>query len=179
VDRRPDRGGRRDRLGATARPQRSVSRHRRRPGPRSRPLRAGLRGFPDAVIEDPALTDETRDLLEANAERISWDAPITGVESIEALPFEPAWLNVKPSRFGTLASPFETIAYCQDEGIGIYGGGQFELGVGRDGIRALASLLYPERPNEVAPGGYNDPELPEGLPDSPLAPAEDPSGLDW
>ncbi|PSP73830.1 hypothetical protein BRC86_08000 [Halobacteriales archaeon QS_3_64_16] len=136
-------------------------------------------GFPDAVIEDPALTDDTRDLLEANSERVSWDAPITGVESVETLPFEPAWLNIKPSRFGTLFSLFETIEYCREEGIRTYGGGQFELGVGRKGIQALASLFYLDRPNDVAPGGYNDPTLPENLPDSPLMPSEDPSGFEW
>jgi hypothetical protein len=136
-------------------------------------------GFPDAVIEDPALTDETRDLLEANSERLSWDAPITGVGSIEALPFEPAWLNIKPSRFGTLSSLFETIEYCRKEGIKTYGGGQFELGVGRTQVQVLASIFYSDRPDDVAPGGYNDPDLPEGLPDSPLAPAEDPPGFGW
>ena len=136
-------------------------------------------GFPDAVIEDPALTARTQEYLEANTERISWDAPITGVGSIEALPFEPAWLNIKPSRFGTLSSLFETIEYCRKEGIKTYGGGQFELGVGRTQVQVLASLFYSDRPNDVAPGGYNDPDLPEGLPDSPLASAEDPPGFGW
>ena len=136
-------------------------------------------GFPDAVIEDPALTARTQEYLGANTERISWDAPITGVESIEALPFEPAWLNIKPSRFGTLSSLFETIEYCRKEGIKTYGGGQFELGVGRTQVQVLASLFYSDRPNDVAPGGYNNPDLPEGLPDSPLAPAEDPPGFGW
>jgi hypothetical protein len=136
-------------------------------------------GFPDAVVEDPALTDETRDVVEANAGRVSWDATITGVGSVEDLPFEPRWLNIKPSRFGTVASLLETIEYCTEEGITTYGGGQFELGVGRAQIQGLASLFYPEHPNDVAPGGYNDPDLPEGLPDSPLSPPDDPDGFDW
>ena len=37
----------------------------------------------------------------------------------------------------------------------LYGGGQFELGVGRDQIEALASLFYPDGPNDVAPREYH------------------------
>jgi hypothetical protein len=127
-----------------------------------------LSAFPNAVVEDPALTAETEALFEDERHRVSWDAPITGVESVEMLPFEPQWLNVKPSRFGTVASLFETITHCEERDVQLYGGGQFELGVGRGQIQALASLFYPDGPNDVAPGGYNDPDLPDGLPTSPL-----------
>jgi hypothetical protein len=116
-----------------------------------------LDAFPDAVIEDPRFTDDTRDLLDANADRLSWDYPITGVDAVEACPVEPRWLNVKPSRFGTVESLLETVAYCAQADIVMYGGGQFELGVGRGQIQALAALLYPDGPNDVAPRGYNDP----------------------
>ena len=132
---------------------------------------------PDAFLEDPNLTDETRPVFDGREERVTWDASITGVESIEALPFEPDWLNMKPSRCGSVESVLDTIAYCEREGIDLYGGGQFELGVGRDHIQALASLCYPDSPNDVAPGGYNDPEAADDLPASPLSPPADPSGI--
>ncbi|MFB6074144.1 MAG: hypothetical protein ABEJ89_03950 [Haloarculaceae archaeon] len=128
------------------------------------------RGFPDAVLEDPLLTDETRPVLAGAEERLSWDLPVTGVESVRALPVEPRWLNCKPSRFGTVASLFDFLAYCEREGIALYGGGQYELGVGRDQIQAIASLCYPDGPNDVAPRGYNDPEPRADLPGSPLDP---------
>jgi len=133
--------------------------------------------LPDALIEDPNLTDETRPVFEGREERVTWDVPITGVESIESLPFEPAVLNMKPSRCSTVESVFDTIAYCEREGIELYGGGQFELGVGRDHIQALASLCYPDSPNDVAPGGYNDPEAGGDLPASPLTPPAEPRGI--
>ena len=136
-----------------------------------------LEGFPDAVVEDPALTDETRPLFDGEKGRVSWDYPITGVESVEDLPFEPDWLNIKPSRFGTVESLLDTLDYCADHDISRYGGGQFELGVGRDHIQALASLFYADAPNDVAPGGYNDPELDDDLPASPLSPPADPAGI--
>jgi hypothetical protein len=133
-------------------------------------------GFPDAVVEDPALVPETEPIVEAHADRLSWDLPITGVESVESLPYPPRWLNIKPSRFGTVESLFDTLAYAADHGIRLYGGGQFELDVGRPQIQALASLFYPDGPNDVAPGAYNDPDLPDELPASPLSPG-DPVGL--
>ncbi len=61
----------------------------------------------------------------------------------------------------------------------MYGGGQFELGPGRGQIQYLASLFHPDGPNDVAPGGYNAPEPPAGLPDSPLPVATEPTGFRW
>ncbi|WP_135822703.1 enolase-like domain-containing protein [Halostella litorea] len=135
--------------------------------------------FPEAAIEDPALTDATEPFVDDVADRVSWDYPITGVESVEALPFEPNWLNVKPSRFGSVEALLDTIEYALERDITLYGGGQFELGVGRQHLHAVASLFYPDSPNDVAPGGYNDPEPSSDLPASPLAPPSDPSGLSW
>jgi len=138
-----------------------------------------VEGFPDAVLEDPALTDETEAVLDGHEGRVSWDLPIRGIDSLDALPFEPDWLNIKPSRFGSVESVLDTIEYCLERDIRLYGGGQFELGVGRQHVQAFASLFYPDGPNDVAPGGYNDPDLPEGLPASPLSPPEDAAGLGW
>ena len=138
-----------------------------------------LEAFPDAVIEDPAWTDATRPVLEPARDRIAWDAPITGLASIHERPFEPAWLNIKPSRFGTVESLLETIAYCETNDISMYGGGQFELGVGRGQIQALSSLFYSNGPNDIAPGGYNAADLPDELPTSPLGPPSAPTGYRW
>ncbi len=126
--------------------------------------------FPDAVIEDPAVTAETMDLVEAERERVAWDYPITGVPSVQALPFEPSVLNVKPSRFGSVESLFDTLDYADRLGLDLYGGGQFELGVGREQIQALAAVAYPGGANDVAPGAYNDSDLSGSLPRSPLDP---------
>ena len=59
----------------------------------------------------------------------------------------------------------------------MYGGGQFELGPGRGHIQYLASIFHPDTPNDVAPGGYNDPDVPAGLPESPLRTAGARDGL--
>lgn len=138
-----------------------------------------LDGFPEALIEDPVLTDETRPLFDGREDRISWDAPITDVASIEALPFAPTWLNIKPSRCGSIDTLFEVIEHCRDEGIAMYGGGQTELSVGRQHLHALASLFYPDGPNDIAPSRYNDPEPMAGLPRSPLSPPARPQGFEW
>jgi hypothetical protein len=138
-----------------------------------------IEGFPGALIEDPALTDQTRPLFDGHESRVTWDYPIRGVETVRELPWEPDWLNIKPSRFGSVRSLFATLDHCRERGIRCFGGGQFELGVGREHIHALASLCYPEAPNDVAPGGYNDPDPPDALPSSPLEPPADPAGLGW
>jgi L-alanine-DL-glutamate epimerase-like enolase superfamily enzyme len=124
--------------------------------------------FPGAWIEDPALTPETDPVLEPHRDRITWDAPIHSIGDIEALPFAPKMVNVKPSRFGGLPELFGAYDYCDERGIRAYGGGQYELGPGRGHIQYLASLFHPDTPNDVAPSGYNDPKVPAGLPSSPL-----------
>jgi hypothetical protein len=54
----------------------------------------------------------------------------------------------------------------------MYGGGQFELGVGRRHIQVLASLFYAGGPNDVAPSEYNAGGPRPGLTRSPLPPPE-------
>jgi hypothetical protein len=136
-----------------------------------------LETFPDAVVEDAFFTDETRPLLEPEADRLSFDYPVHGVESTGALPVEVRWLNIKPSRFGTVKSLLETLAWCEARDVQMYGGGQYELAVGRDQIQALASLFYADGPNDVAPREYNQQQPPQTLPRSPLAPPSNPVGF--
>lgn len=50
------------------------------------------------------MTDATRPVLDGAADRVAWDHPVTGVDAVESLPWEPRWLNVKPSRFGSVRS---------------------------------------------------------------------------
>lgn len=136
-----------------------------------------VEGFPDAVIEDAAFTDETRPILEPAADRLSFDAPIHSVEDVQALEVEPRWLNIKPSRFGSVRRLLDTIAYAEEHDITLYGGGQFELGIGRSHIQALASVYYADSANDVAPSLYNEPQLPDDAPASPLRVPDDPKGL--
>ena len=125
-------------------------------------------GFPDAWLEDPALTAETEAVLEAHRDRVTWDAVIHSVADIEELPWRPRTVNVKPSRFGSVRALFAAYDYCEERGIAAYGGGQWELGPGRGQIQLLAALFHPDTPNDVAPREYNLAPQP-GLPASPLA----------
>ena len=133
--------------------------------------------FPAAWIEDPKLTPETDEVLEPHRGRITWDAPIHSWADVEALPFPPKCLNCKPSRFGKLERLLEFYERCAEHGIALYGGGQFELGVGRGHIQVLASLFHPDASNDVAPGGYNAQEPRPGLETSPLEPNLAPLGF--
>ena len=141
-----------------------------------------IEAFPDAWLEDPDVTAETKPLLDPVHERVTWDAPIHSIADIEAMPWSPPkTVNVKPSRFGPIRNLFATYDYCEERGIGAYGGGQTELGPGRGQIQYLASIFHPDTPNDVAPGGFNDPAqaTKPGLPTSPLQPRIDPLGFRW
>ena len=89
----------------------------------------------------------------------------------------PRTVNLKPSRFGSVKSLFEGYEFCEQRGMGAYGGGQYELGVGRGQIQYLAALFHPDAPNDIAPAGYDaiDPE--PGLPENPLDPDPEPTGF--
>ncbi len=135
--------------------------------------------FPQAWIEDPALTPDTDAVLASHRERFSWDATIHSIADIEALPYPPRMVNIKPSRLGGLRNLLDAYDYCAERGIGNYGGGQFELGVGRGQNQYLAALFHADAPNDVAPSAFNLPQTPPGLPSSPLAPAPAASGFRW
>ena len=136
-------------------------------------------GFPDAWIEDPKLTPELRAALSGAEDRVTWDAPIHSVADVRALEWAPRMINVKPSRIGPLRELMAVYDHLRESGIGAYGGGQTELGPGRGQIQYLASLFHPDGPNDTAPGGYNDPSLPPGLPGPPLPVAASPTGFRW
>jgi hypothetical protein len=136
--------------------------------------RAVAEELPDIVIEDAWLEDGCREALAGAEDRLSFDAPVHSLADLDALPLEPRWLNIKPSRFGTFRELLLTIEACEERGIQMYGGGQYELGPGRPQIQRLAGVFYPDGPNDVAPSVYNEGEPREGLPQSPLEPREAP-----
>jgi hypothetical protein len=139
-----------------------------------------VEAFPKAWIEDPdVVTPETAAVLETEHDRITWDASIHSIDDIEALPFPPRMVNLKPSRIGGLPKLCATYDYCAEHRIGAYGGGQFELGPGRGQAQYLASLFHPDTPNDLAPVGYNVDDPVAGLPDSPLPPAPTDVGFRW
>ncbi|HEY8625642.1 MAG TPA: hypothetical protein VIL82_06525 [Solirubrobacteraceae bacterium] len=139
-----------------------------------------VEAFPAAWIEDPDVeTEETAAVLAGEHDRITWDAPIHSIADIEALPFAPRMVNIKPSRIGGLRRLCAAYDYCAEHGIGAYGGGQFELGPGRGQAQYLASIFHPDTPNDIAPSGYNADNPPAGLPTSPLGPRGGEIGFRW
>ena len=119
-----------------------------------------LRALPDAWIEDPH-ADPARStaVLEPHRERITWDAPIHSRRRHRGAALgRRGWSTSSRRASGPLRELLAAYEHCEAHGIGMYGGGQFELGPGRGQIQYLASLFHADGPNDVAPGGYNDPD---------------------
>ena len=135
--------------------------------------------FPDAWIEDPKLTPEIDAALRPHRNRITWDANIHSIADIEALPFAPRMVNLKPSRLGGIEPLFDAYDYTAEHGIGAYGGGQFELGVGRGQIQYLAAIFHPDTPNDTSPTGFHVTDPPPGLQSSPIDPVPSATGFRW
>jgi L-alanine-DL-glutamate epimerase-like enolase superfamily enzyme len=138
-----------------------------------------VEAFPDAWFEDPKLTPPIDELLAPYRDRITWDADIHSIDDIEALPFTPPMVNIKPSRIGSLERLFDVYDYTAAHDIGAYGGGMFELGPGRGQIQYLASLFHPDAPNDTSPAAFHEDDPPPGLSARRLPPAPSPTGFGW
>jgi hypothetical protein len=138
-----------------------------------------IEAFPDAWIEDPGFTPETTPVLADHLRRVSWDEPIHAIKDLETLPARPGALNIKPSRFGSIAELFAGYDYCASTHTVAYGGGMFELGPGRGQLQYLASLFHPDGPNDLAPPEYNMAQFDGALPPCPLPPRPHETGFRW
>jgi len=140
---------------------------------------AVLERFDGAILEDPHDRPDVAALVAPHSARVSFDAPIATVDDIENAAFGARTVNVKPSRIGSVRTLLEVYAHCEGRGIAMYGGGMGEVGVARGQIELLAALFHPDGPNDVAPSAYNLPDLPAGLPESPLTPRRGVAGFRW
>jgi hypothetical protein len=140
---------------------------------------AVLERFGGAILEDPHDRPDVTALIAPHAARVSFDAPIATVDDVENAAFGSRTVNVKPSRIGHVRTLLDVYAHCERAGITMYGGGMGEVGVARGQIELLASLFHPDGPNDVAPSAYNLPDLPAGLPQSPLTPPAGTVGFRW
>ena len=107
--------------------------------------------LPDALIEDPCwdLAPWSADL----ERRLAADVPLRRADDVDRLPVRPAAANLKPARMGGVFEALAAAAACASRGIAVYLGGMFEIDVGRRQLQALAALLCPDAPNDVAPIG--------------------------
>ena len=109
------------------------------------------RVLPDTLIEDPRW--ELAPWSAGVTRRLAADAPLTGATAVHRLPVRPAAANLKPARMGGILEALDGAAACQKLGIAVYLGGMFEVDVGRRQLQALAALICPDGPNDVAPIG--------------------------
>ncbi len=107
--------------------------------------------LPQVWIEDPDWSPESAKALLPYQDRVTWDAVLHSLADIEQRPNPQRAINIKPSRFGCLSELMRVYAYCENRGLQMYSGGQFELGPGRDQIQYLAAMFHTDSPNDAAP----------------------------
>lgn len=127
-----------------------------------------LKFMPDVYIEDPHDAPDVLELLRSEKCKVAWDAPIHDFADLQKMPHPATAVNIKPSRFGTLEALLNAYSGCEGAGLPMYGGGQFELGVGRRQIQRLAGIFHPTASNDVSPRGYHQMDSAEERPPSPL-----------
>ncbi len=137
------------------------------------------RAVPGATLEDAAPGETTALLAEHDAHRLAWDAPIHSVADIDALPVTPQRMNVKPSRIGSIQELLAVYDRLEALGAEMYGGGQFELSIGRGQIILLASLVHPHGANDTAPVAFHSFQPGGALPSSPLPAPQSLRGFRW
>jgi len=96
--------------------------------------------------------------------------PHARIDLIEGVPFVRVDSNTVPLvdppelRGGELMLPLQIVT----EIIPLYGGGQYELGIGRTHIQLLAAIFYADAPNDVAPVAFPSAKPTDDVPASPL-----------
>ncbi|MFP6664604.1 MAG: hypothetical protein VCC00_10420 [Deltaproteobacteria bacterium] len=107
------------------------------------------RQIPGPLVEDPG---GTATLPPAMRNRLSLDASISGPQPLRAIEqHSPVAVNLKAPRIGSVLRLIDIAAFCAARGIRTYLGGMFEVGVGRRQALALAALICPSAPNDIAP----------------------------
>lgn len=114
------------------------------------------RSIPDAWIEDPPPiprhpASESATKLASVLGRVSLDGYVDRAEVVENPPFPVAGINIKAPRMGGALEALQALEACRRRGLAAYMGGMFEVGVGRDQARVLASLFTNDAWNDLAP----------------------------
>ena len=116
--------------------------------------------LPGAWIEDPRWPTTSSGCSTGTKNRITWDEPIHSVGDIEALPWPPHMLNLKPARFGSVRRLFDAYDYCAARGIGAYGGACSSKGldVGSSGtwLRCSIPMVRTTSPRGVQPAAFGE-----------------------
>ena len=93
---------------------------------------------------------------------LCWDDDFESVEHIKTLARPGDYVCIKPSLLGSLQRLAEVVAFCEQAGMKMYGGDQGEIGPTREQHQAIASGLYPNGPNNLAPYEYYSQPRPQG-----------------
>ena len=106
--------------------------------------------FPDALLEDAHDLPEVAKLLEDEAHRISYDAPIHTVEDLDSTPLKPRAVNIKPCRVGGVIGANGPTAGIPVESVLALGTEDYEGGDPAVFNMAVMGLRLSQRANGVS-----------------------------
>lgn len=135
---------------------------------------AGLLGQRTDILLENACA-EAREALGVRIHDLCWDDDFKSVEHIKRLARPGDYVCIKPCSLGNLHRLAEVVEFCEQASIKMYGGDQGEIGPMREQHQAIASGLYPEGPNDLAPYEYYSRPRPTGA-HNPLQPRYDDKG---
>ena len=174
---RGPRGDGRRRLGRLQGPLRRLD---RRPARRSRPLPPRRRRLPRRLDRGPrADRGDRRDPRSRTATASPGTRRSTASRTSRPCPSRRGWSTSSRRAWGRCARCSAPTSTARRAASGCTAAGSSSSGPGRGHIQYLASVFHPDTPNDVAPGGYNEPDVPAGLPDSPLEPVAHATGFRW
>ena len=132
--------------------------------------RAVAEAFPDAYLEDPDLNDETREVLEPHADRVTWDAPLHSLADVKEMARKA--INSKPSRFGSLQELLDDLRVLRARtGSRSTAAARARFSAGAARSSTWPRCFTPSTPNDVAPRATTTRRCPTGMPTSPMDPA--------
>ena len=169
LERRADRGAGRERRGRLARPQGPVQGHAGRRRDRPRAVREADRGLPRRVARGPRRQrrDAPGPRAGARPHHVGRPDPLRRTTCSRSsgsrawsTSSRRAWARCPSSAAPTTSAPSAASAPTA--------AARPSWASGRDHIQYLAALFHPDTPNDVAPRGFNMPQLPDGMPASPI-----------
>jgi hypothetical protein len=138
-----------------------------------------VEAFPDAWIEDPKLTEETDAILGPIATASPGTRPSTASPTSRPCPSRRGWSTSSRRGWGRCARCSAPTSTARPGASGCTAAGSSSSAPAAATSSTSPRSFIPDTPNDVAPGGYNAPDAPAGLPTARWPAMAHETGFRW